>query len=569
MSKKPLTPFETWPLRVPNIQKEAAKARALAEEIRKAETPAECLKAIRAYFRQSDKISEEVSIIYVRYSCDTTDKRLIKANNALDEGLPLFQSAEVELKKAILESPHRAYLEKKLGSHLFTMYEFALRSFDDCIMEDAVEENKLVTEYQTLIAGCKVPFRGEIYNLSQMGKFMQDLDRETRREAAAAYYGYLDTRVDEIEAIYDRLVKVRDRMAKKLGFKSYTELGYLRMGRYDYNQEDVAYYRDQIAAYVTPLAGKIAKAQAKRIGIAKPQVYDLSLHFRNGNPMPMGTTKEKIERAKQMYDRLSPEASYYFRQMDEFHLLDLETRPGKQAGGYMTYFPIHGVPFIFSNFNGTLGDVDVLTHEFGHSFQGFLGADINIPDYRCPTMEGAEIDSMSMEFFAHPYMDLFFENAERYRYVHLADSISFLPYGVTVDEFQHWVYAHPEATPAERDAEWCRLEEKYTPYKRACYGDCTYMAKGHRWLTQGHIFASPFYYIDYTLAQVMAFQFFNLDRKDHALAWKRYVRLCRLGGKYPFRSLVTKAHLKDPFLPGTMAKTIRPLTKVLASYDID
>ena len=566
--KKPMEPFETWPLRVPNIKKEVEACDKLTAEFLAAPTQEEALKVIKKYFRVSDKLDDKIQLIEVRYTCDTTDKKLAKAVGYLDENLPLLSNAANAFRKAILESKYRPYLEEKLGTHLFTMYEYALRSFDERIIDEAIEENKLTTEYDTLIAGCKVPFRGETYNLSQMGKFMQDLDRETRKEASEAYFGYLATRADEIENIYDKLVKVRDRMAKKLGYANYVELGYLRMNRYDYTQEDVAYYRDQIAAFVTPLAGRLAKAQAKRIGIPDPHIYDLGLQFKEGNPIPFGTTEEKIERAKKMYDALSPETSEYFRVMADYHLLDLETRPGKQAGGYMTFFPLHQVPFIFSNFNGTLGDVDVLTHEFGHSFQGFMGKDIKVPEYRCPTMEGAEIDSMSMEFFAHPYMDLFFENPERYRYAHLADSISFLPYGVTVDEFQHWVYLHPEATPAERDAEWCRLEEKYTPYKRACYKDCEYMKAGHRWLTQGHIFASPFYYIDYTLAQVMAFQFFNLDRKNHALAWKRYVKLCKMGGKYPFRTLVTKDHMKDPFAPGAIETTIRPLVRVLREYDI-
>ena len=568
MAEKTLPPFEEWPLRVPNLKKATELCKNIAEEIRSAATQEDALKAIKKYFKAGDKLSDQIQLIQVRYTCDTTNKKYKKLVDMLDEGLPALSAVDNEVKKAILESKFRPYLEQKLGTHLFTMFEFSLRSFDERIIEEAVEENKLGTEYSTLIAGCKVEFRGGTYNLSQMGKFMQDLDRETRKEASKAYYGYLSTRVDEIEAIYDKLVKVRDRMAKKLGYASYVELGYLRMGRYDYNQEDVAGYRDQIAAYVTPLAGKLAKEQLKRIGISKPQFYDFALSFKEGNPLPIGTTEEKIERAKKMYDELSPEASYYFRFMADHHLLDLETRPGKQSGGYMTYFPIHQVPFIFSNFNGTSGDVDVLTHEFGHSFQGFMGKDIKVPDYRCPTMEGAEIDSMSMEFFTHPYMHLFFDNPERYRYVHLADSISFLPYGVTVDEFQHWVYLHPEATPAERDEEWCRLEEKYTPYKRALYGDNEYLAKGHRWLTQGHIFESPFYYIDYTLAQVMAFQFFNLDRKNHELAWKRYLKLCKMGGKYPFRTLVTKDHMKDPFAPGVIKSTIAPLTKVLKGYDI-
>ena len=564
MKPKSIPPFEEWPLRIPNIQKEVAKIEELTKEMLEAPSQEEALKIVKKYFKASDKLSDTCQLISVRYTCDTTDKKLIKAQNLLDEGTPLLANAENKLRKAILESPYRPYLEQKLGSHLFTMYDFSFRSFDDCIVEEAIEENKLVTEYDTLIAGCKVPFRGGVYNLSGMGKFMQDLDRNTRKEASEAYYNYLSTREEEIEAIYDKLVKLRDKMAKKLGYKNYIELGYLRMGRYDYNKDDVASYREAIRTSVTPLAGKLLAAQFKRTGIRDPQIYDLAITYKDGNPLPLGTTADKIESAKKMYDKMSPETSEYFRFMADHHVLDLETRPGKQAGGYMTFFPVHQTSFIFSNFNGTAGDVDVLTHEFGHSFQGFMGASIKVPDYRCPTMEGAEIDSMSMEFFAHPYMDMFFDDPEKYRYQHLADSISFLPYGVTVDEFQHWVYENPEATPAERDAKWCELEEKYTPYKRACYKGCTYMAKGHRWLTQGHIF----YYIDYTLAQVMAFQFYNLDRKNHELAWKRYVKLCKLGGKYPFRTLVAKDGMKDPFLPGVVEKTIRPLTKVLKSFEI-
>jgi M3 family oligoendopeptidase len=270
-----------------------------------------------------------------------------------------------------------------------------------------------------------------------------------------------------------------------------------------------------------------------------------------------------------MYDEMSKETSEFFKFMDEHHLLQLEAKEGKQSGGYMTYFPVYKTPIIFSNFNGTAGDVDVLTHEFGHAFQGHLAKDIKIPAYHMPTMESCECHSMSMEFFAHPYMGYFFDNPEKYKYKHLEESISFLPYGVTVDHFQEWVYENPDATPDERDAKWNELELKYTPYKVAYYGDNTYLMEGHRWLLQSHIFTSPFYYIDYTLAQVIAFQFFNLDRKNHELAWKRYIALCKNGGKYPFRDLIKKAHLKDPFVDGTIKSTITPLIKELKSYKID
>jgi M3 family oligoendopeptidase len=398
-----------------------------------------------------------------------------------------------------------------------------------------------------------------------MGKFLNDADRATRKEARKAYDDYLLTRKDEFETIYDKLVKVRTEMAKKLGYKSFTDLAYIRMNRFDYTPEMVASYRDQIHEVVTPIANKLMREQAKRTDIKNPKLYDLGFVFKSGNPLPLGTTDEKVAHAKAMYKQLSPDTDYFFNFMVDHHLLFLDAKPGKQSGGYMTYFPVHKCPIIFSNFNGTSGDVDVLTHEFGHSFQAYCARSIKVPEYRSPTMESCEIDSMSMEFFAEPYMNLFFDAPDKYRYAHLADAIEFLPYGVTVDEFQHWVYANPNATPDERDAEWAALEEKYTPYKVKAKEGMGWESCP-RWLTQGHIFASPFYYIDYTLAQVLAFEFFNLDRKNHDKAWKKYLKLCKMGGKYPFVTLITKDGLKNPFQDGVLKKTIKPLVKVLKGY---
>lgn len=565
---KDIPPFEKWPFRVPNIQKAVEKDKELIAALRSAATPEEALAIWKKHAKLQDALETEVTLCNVLFSIDTKNKKYKAADDKLNNELPLIIAVENQWSKALLETPHRPYLEQKLGGMLFTMYDFQARSFSEEIVQESIEENTLSSQYSELLAGAEIPFRGGVYNTSQMGKFLTSKDRETRKEASVAYYGYLDSVKDQLEDIYDKLVKVRDKMAKKLGFKNYIELGYLRMQRFDYDAKDVAFYREQIKEFITPIAGKIMQDQFKRTKIRDPHAYDMGIMFLEGNPEPLGDTETKIESAKKMYDELSPETSYFFRFMADHHVLDLEAKPGKQVGGYMTYFPKYKIPFIFSNFNGTSGDVDVLTHEFGHSFQAYMARNIRVPEYRSPTMESAEIDSMSMEFFAEPWMDLFFDDPLRYRYQHLADSISFLPYGVTVDEFQHWVYENPEATPAERDAKWHELELKYTPYKVACYKENAYLAGGHRWLTQSHIFGSPFYYIDYTLAQVMAFQFFNLDRKNHALAWKRYLKLCAMGGKYPFRTLVTRCGMKDPFQEGVIKKTVAPLMKQLRSYGI-
>ena len=353
---------------------------------------------------------------------------------------------------------------------------------------------------------------------------------------------------------------------KKLGYKNFIELGYLRLGRTDYDAKKVKGYREQIEEVVNPITQKLWKKQVKSLGIKKPQYYDYNLRYLEGNPTPDGDSKYLTNAALKMYKAMSKESGEFFTMMVDNHLLDLDARAGKTSGGYCTYFPRYKAPFIFSNFNGTEGDINVLTHEGGHAFQAYLSSSIKIPEYQSPTLESCEIHSMSMEFFAEPYMQYFFDNPDKYRYVHLADSISFLPYGVTVDEFQHWVYANPDATPAERDAKWHELEVKYTPYKVKEYKGCKYMEEGHRWLTQNHIFASPFYYIDYTLAQVIAFEFFNLDRKNHEKAWKKYMKLCKMGGKYPFVTLINNVGLKSPFEPGVLKKTVKPLVKVLKDY---
>ena len=566
---KQLPPFESWPFKTPNIKNYVKKLDEATKLLQDASTDEEALAAVKKHNHVSDKVTNELVLVSVCYSIDVNNPKYKKAMDILNEQSPLLSSADNRYAKALVGSSHRKYLEEKLGTFLFTMYENQMKAFDDRIMEDMVEENKLTTAYDSKIASCQVSFRGGTYNLPQMGKFMEDADRETRKEASEAYYGYLSTIKDELEDIYDKLVKVRTRMAQKLGYKNYVELGYIRMNRFDYNQEDVSAYRKQINEIVTPMVEKIMRKQFKRVGISSPKVYDMGVVFKDGNPIPLGSTQDKIDSAKKMYKELSPETDFFFNYMADHHVLDLDAKPGKQSGGYMTYFPVYKIPFIFSNFNGTSGDVDVLTHEFGHSFQAYMARNITIPEYRSPTMESCEIDSMSMEFLTEPWMNLFFDNPDKYRYRHLADSITFLPYGVTVDEFQHFVYEHPEATPAERDAYWHSLEEKYTPYKVRCYKGCDYMMGGHRWLTQAHIFDNPFYYIDYTLAQVVAFEYFNLDRKNHALAWKRYLKICKLGGKYPFRTLVQKAGMKDPFAEGVVKKTVKPLLKVLESYRID
>ena len=565
MKKQPIK-FSDYPLIVPNAKRMSKKMDKLVSDLKACQNANEAFKVINKINAYFEELETEASVIYVLYSCNTTNEEYKKAQDTVDELMPLFGKYSTDVEKIIVNASYRPDLEKKFGSYLFKKYDASLKTFDEKIMPDLVKENKLVSEYDMVFGGAQIEFRGETLNLSQLGKYMQDKDRETRKAAAKAMDNWLKENEPQIARIYDDLVHVRVEIAKKLGFESFTDLAYLRLGRVDYNSEMVKGYRDQIAREVVPVCQKLYKLQMKNLGIRKPQYYDYNLMFASGNPMPAGDTKYLVEQAHKMYTDLGPESKEFFDFMIKYELMDLEARKGKAPGGYQTSFPLYKSPFIFSNFNGTQGDVNVLCHEGGHAFQCYLSSNIKVPEYRQPTLESCEIHSMSMEFFAWPYMNNFFgKDAEKYKYAHLADSIEFLPYGATIDEFQHWVYANPDATHEERCAQFREIEKKYTPHKK--YDDTPTLAKGTYWLRQGHVFASPFYYIDYTLAQVVAFQFAIENMKNHEKTWKKYIKLCKCGGKYPFQELLEKNHLRNPFQDGNIRKVIKPLERVLKGFD--
>ena len=408
-------------------------------------------------------ISSMQTLCSIRHTIDTADEFYDKENEYWDNTMPLLQVYEVDLAKTMLESPFRKQTD--IPEAYYLTLENTLKSFSEEIIEDLQEENRLATEYGKLKSSAKISFRGEVYNLASIAPFMNDADREIRKEATDAYNRFFEENEEKFDDIYDKLVKVRDRMAKKLGYENFTPLGYIRMNRLDYDQAMVKNYRDQVIEDIVPLTVDLRERQARRIGVDALEYYDIGYNFKTGNPKPHGDLNELTAAALKMYQEMSKETGEFFKMMVDQELFDLPTRPNKEMGGYCTGIYDYKIPFIFANANGTSGDVDVLTHEAGHAFQAYCTfKNVTIPDLSFPTMESAEIDSMSMEFFAHPWSHLFFkEEAEKYHYFHISDALKFLPYGCLVDHFQHEVYNHPEMTPAERKACFRELEKIYKP----------------------------------------------------------------------------------------------------------
>ncbi|MEK4511223.1 M3 family oligoendopeptidase [Paenibacillus sp. FSL K6-2524] len=506
------------------------------------------------------------TIVSIRHSINTTDEFYKEENDFFDEVGPVVQEFINDYYQALVQSKFRAELQNKWGVQLFQLAELALKSFSPEIIEDLQMENKLTTEYKQLIASAKIPFDGEELTLSQILPFTQSIDRDTRKRAEEAKTGFMAENEEQFDRIYDDLVKVRTLMAKKLGYKNFVELGYARMSRTDYNAEMVANFRDQVAKYIVPVTTKLKERQRGRIDVDQLYYYDENISFKSGNAIPKGDPDWIVKNGEKMYAELSPETNEFFTFMQENELMDLVSKKGKESGGYCTYISEHGAPYIFSNFNGTSGDIDVLTHEAGHAFQVYESRSFQVPEYSFPTYEACEIHSMSMEFFTWPWMDLFFkEDADKYRFDHLASSLIFIPYGVTVDEFQHFVYENPDATPAERKKAWREIECKYLPHRD--YADNEYLEQGAFWHKQGHIFSTPFYYIDYTLAQICAFQFWKKMHEDREAAWADYLNLCRQGGSKSFTELVKVAGLILPFEDGCVTSVIGSIESWLDSVD--
>lgn len=558
--------FEDYHYERPDVEKYKQDFTALLDKMKNATTLEEQKEAFEGINALRSTFDTLATIASVRHSINTEDEFYKKEQEYMDENGPVVQEYITEFYRALVESPFRADLEKEWGTQMMKLAEISLRTFSPEVIEDLQQENKLSTEYSQLIASAKIPFEGEERTLTQLTPFELSTDRDMRKRAAEARYGFLAEKEPELDRIYDELVKVRARIAKKLGYNNFVELGYDRMMRTDYNADMVANFRKQVLEHIVPVAQKLKQRQQERLGLDKLRYYDENFNFTSGNATPKGDPDWIVANGAKMYKEMSPETDEFFTYMMNNDLMDLVSKKGKQGGGYCTYFSDYKSPFIFSNFNGTAGDIDVLTHEVGHAFQVFQSRHITVPEYAFPTYEACEIHSMSMEFFAWPWMNLFFEEeADKYRFDHLADSLQFIPYGVSVDEFQHFVYGNPDATPQERKQAWREIERKYLPHRD--YEGNAYLEQGGFWQKQPHIYRSPFYYIDYTLAQLCAFQFWKRANEDFAAAWDDYLRLCKLGGSQSFLNLVESAGLISPFKDGSIASVIGDIESWLDGID--
>lgn len=547
------------------LEEISAVALDIIHKVQEAKSAAEVLSARARYVRLVEHYQTAAALSYMRYTINTADEFYLSEKDYYDEIGPQVQNLMLSYAKAMLETPFRGELEESgaIIPLVFRSFELDLLAMSPEIVEDMIEENKVVSEYSRLMAGMEFPFRGELLPRPQLMKYAKSDDRETRKEAYTVLGETLQKHAAQLDDIFDRLVHIRDRMAKKMGYQNFVEMGDYRMGRLSYGRRELLLFRDNVERDIVPVVSRLRMENANRLGLSELRLYDHDIVIPGGDPEPIGGKEDIFRAARAMYRNMGEDTHRFFDFMLETDAFDVESRKNKWGGGYCTEFADYQQPFILANFNGTSGDVDVVTHEAGHAFASYMTANNRfVTELSVGGMETAETHSMSMEFFAWPYMKAFFgDQADKYQFMHLFDALSFIPYGTIVDEFQRRIYEEPTLSPEERKAVWRELEARFRPY--LTLEGVPYLEEGTRWQYQMHIYETPFYYIDYCLAQTAALQFLLASRKDYQDAYARYVKLLSQGGEQTFDALLREAGLRSPFEPGALQEVARETEDLL------
>jgi len=494
-------------------------------------------------------IGSEGSRINHEFSKDMRDETNESADKYFREKVsPVFYEPEHRLVSAFLASKHRSELTKKYGEQLVPAYETELKPLDPINTKLRTQTSKLSTTYDKLVAEAMIKIRGEEMTLWKARSLTTSPDRALRKAAYLAIRGWFLEHHDELAKIYDKLVKIRHKMGRNVGYDNYIELAYQNMGRTDYDALAVKQFRDSVRQYLVPLNRRLGRTQARALKLKKLRPWDSSYDPRTTLPLGIVPIANQTSQARRLFTKLSPELRAHFQSMLDKGCIDLENRPGKKAGAYCTSFSDEAKVAVFCNSTGDADDIHILTHEMGHAFQGLESRDIEAVDLQWGAADFCEVHSTSMEFLSLPHIEEFFteENADKFRLGRWQSAIGIICYVAVVDEFQHWVYENPGASIPDRDAKWCQISDLYLQdIDYSGYEDY----QKTRWYMQPHIFGMPFYYIDYALAETVALQIAMIDSKNHSRAIRIYMKLCRIGGTKSFLKAIKQSKLGSPFEP--------------------
>lgn len=544
----------------PNEKKVLEEIENETRNLEKAENWEKAQAAFEQFHETMEEFYSMCQIADIRFTQDVRDPFYQDENEFLGMLAPKVDAAAHKFYRALLDCPYTDKINQTYGTMLLRKLKYQSVGGGDTVTKLRQEENQLIAQFQAISGNSHIPFRGKVLPAEQLYLYKGDRDRSVRREAYQAEGAYFEQYSSQLEDIFDKLVKNRNAQAKALGFHDYAELSLIFMNRMGYGLEEIAYYREQVKKYWVPAVKEIKRQQQERLGLSEWKGYDNLLYFADYNPAPKGDSEAMKNACRQMFQELSKETGTFFDFLVERDMFDLDSRVGKAPGGYCGSVDSMRSPFIFSNFNGTTRDIDVLIHESGHAFAAYEAYKNKIvAECREASSEVCEVHSTAMEMLTMPYHHLFFkEDADRYDLFLIERTLTYLPGGCSSDEFLTVVYQNPDMTSDERHALWRKLRETYEPHF-ADFDDIPLYAKGKEWLIDPQLFLCPFYLIDYGFARNVSLQLFMLQQTEPEKAWEKYLKFLSFGGTKTYMEAVNEIGLELPFEGEAIRHVIEPM----------
>ncbi len=512
------------------------------------------------------RAEEAQANLYIGMTCHTDDPARQSAYLAfVKEVEPKLKIVGAALDRTIVDSPHAAGLRSpRYDTYLRSLRQDA-RLFRPENVPLQTEAATLEQEYSAICGAMSVDFEGREHTMPQMARYLESTDRPQREGAWSVVAARRLRDRDAINGIYEKLIALRHTMALNAGFTNFRDYQHERLHRFDYRPADCMQFHDAIERTCVPLLREFHAHRAKALGVTPLKPWDLKTDIRGREPLrPFVGADDLVERTSRVFHRLDAELGTLFDSMRTGDCLDLETRKGKAPGGYQYQRQASRTPFIFMNAAGLQRDLITMVHEAGHAFHSLLSKNDPLLHYRGSPIEFAEVASMSMELLTFPQLDEFYspEQSARARRDLLEGLATLLPWIASIDCFQHWVYTNPGHTRAERDAHWVSIHHRFGGGED--YSGHT-DALGALWQRQLHLFGSPFYYIEYGIAQLGALQMWRQARRDPKSALSNYKKALSLGGSRPLPELFSSAGLSFDFGHETVSGLMEEVQAELAT----
>ena len=510
----------------------------------------------------SSVVDEFGSRRYIDKSCHTDDAAIEQRFMQFVEQVePRIKPLYFALQKKFLSAPAVSLLDDKRYGILIRKWRADVELFRSENIPLETETVRINNEYDKLNGAMTINFEGKERTMQQMARYAEQTDRGLRQRAweATAARRLMDRQATD--GIFDQLLSLRAKISTNSGLDNYRSFVWKSYKRFDYTPEQCLQFADAIASACVPLVRKLDAERQEDLGLASLRPWDTTVDPKNRPPLEPfgeGATTEFVDKTKAIFERLSPDLASDFESLRANGNLDLESRKGKQPGGYQASLEESRQPFIFMNAAGLQRDVETLLHEGGHAFHCLAARDEPLVFMRSAPMEFCEVASMSMELLGCEHFDLFYKPAEaaRARRVMMEGIIRFFPWMATIDSFQHWLYQNPGHSQAQRTAEWLRITDRFG-------GNVDWTGfeavRESSWQRQGHLFHAPFYYIEYGIAQLGALQLWLKAKEDPRRALSNYRAALKLGGTKPLPDLFAAAGIRFDF----SERTLRPLMAAL------